>query len=387
MAKIGLKEQLKQLRQELAMVHKIFNLMHTTLRLDEMLYIILTAVTAHVGLGFNRAVLFLVNEQEETIQGEMGIGPDTSEEATKIWTGIEKEKPSLEDLANIHRKYSIVENSKFNKLVQDIKIPLSETKGGILASTIHNGKPLHINRKTSSPKEKDPLMRFIKSNEFLSAPLKARDKIIGAIVVDNLYTGNPITDSDIRILTMLADQAGLSVEKSQLYEKTLLKSHTDSLTSLFNHGYFQGTLENLILDAKTNNSQLSLIMLDIDNFKTYNDSFGHQVGDAILVEIANIIKASLRKHELACRYGGEEFAIILPETNKHAAFMISERLRKNIENTKFLSEEFNVELTVSLGVANFPANAQDKSSLIACADNACLKAKRKGKNTTEIFST
>jgi diguanylate cyclase (GGDEF)-like protein len=94
---------------------------------------------------------------------------------------------------------------------------------------------------------------------------------------------------------------------------------------------------------------------------------------------------SLRKNDLACRYGGEEFVIILPEANKDETYMIAERLRSNIQTNKFLSGEFNVTATVSLGIATFPSDAKDKSSLIACADSACLKSKKAGKNKTSIF--
>src|SRR3990167_5377691 len=98
-----IKDDLQKARRELSLLYEISNAMHTTLKLDEILYIILTAVTAHVGLGFNRAVLFLVNEKEGVLEGKMGIGPDTGEEASRIWTYIEKEKINLEDLINNYK--------------------------------------------------------------------------------------------------------------------------------------------------------------------------------------------------------------------------------------------------------------------------------------------
>jgi diguanylate cyclase (GGDEF)-like protein len=214
--------------------------------------------------------------------------------------------------------------------------------------------------------------------------LKAKDKVNGIILADNFITKKPITKDDLRMLIMLANQAGLAIENSQLYEKTVITTHQDSLTDLWNHGYFQHLLAVELEKAKATSNPLSLVMLDIDDFKIYNDTLGHQDGDKILKDMATLLKNHSRKMDFVCRYGGEEFAIILPYTDKKEAFTIAERMREHVAKNPFLKQEVlpNKMLTVSVGVATFPDNSSSTSELIAYSDKALYEAKKKGKNTT-----
>jgi diguanylate cyclase (GGDEF)-like protein len=130
-------------------------------------------------------------------------------------------------------------------------------------------------------------------------------------------------------------------------------------------------------------------MLDIDNFKHYNDTLGHPMGDKVLQEFGRIIKENIRKNDWACRYGGEEFAIILPNTNKEETFKFAERLRLKIEQYKFPQEEIQPQqkITASIGIATFPDDASNKDELIYKADMAMLEAKKRGKNCTYQYSS
>ena len=143
--------------------------------------------------------------------------------------------------------------------------------------------------------------------------------------VDNPYTHKPITKDNIRILTMFANQAGLAIENSKLYEQTLIKSHTDSLTSLWNHGYFQSRLQEEVSLAQKNKQNLSIIMADLDNFKVYNDTLGHQEGDQILIQIAKILNSAGEKTRYDLPLRGREFAILLLQTNKQEARVVAEK--------------------------------------------------------------
>ncbi len=379
-----IKKELEDAKTELNILYEVSNAMRTTLKLDEILYIILTGVTSHIGLGFNRAVLFLVNEKDNLIEGRLGIGPESGEEANRIWRQIEQEKMDMDDLISAYKISNTVVESSFNQQVQRIRIPLKEQSGGLLSLSVFEGMPLHLTRETIQNYSHDPIVHLLKTDEMAVVPLKAKDKVKGIILADNLITKKPITKDDIQILIMLGNQAGLAIENSQLYENALIRSHTDSLTNLWNHGYFQYLLQIEMEKAKATKSHLCLISLDIDDFKIYNDNLGHQSGDQILKKLAQLIKNQSRKMDYVCRYGGEEFSFILPNTDKKEAFMIAERMRLDIERYNFDQEEMlpNKKLTASLGLACFPEDGLTPSELIAYSDKTLYLAKHKGKNTT-----
>jgi len=382
-----LKSEIERTKTELGILYEISNAMRTTLKLDEILYIILTGVTAHIGLGFNRALLFLINQKEGLIEGKMGIGPETGEQAGRIWNQIEGENMDMEDLISAYQASSNWRNdfeSGFNKQVQHIKISLRDKSENLLSLVALEGMPLHLTKETIESYRNTPIIQLLKSDELVLIPLKAKDKINGIIVADNFITKEPISKDDLRMLTMLANQAGLAIENSQLYEKTVMLAQLDSLTELWNHGYFQYLLLDELEKSRTTQSPLSLIMIDIDHFKIYNDTLGHQAGDKILKELAVLIKNQSRKMDFVCRYGGEEFGIILPQTDKQEAFMIAERLRADIEKHAFAHEDIlpTKQLTASIGISSFPEDGLLPTELINASDKALYHAKNKGRNTT-----
>jgi diguanylate cyclase (GGDEF)-like protein len=359
--------------------------MHTTLKLDEILYIILTGVTAHIGLGFNRALLFLVSEKEGLIEGKMAIGPESGEEANRVWKYVEQEKMDMEDLINAYTVSHAVAESGFSQQVQKIKVSLNEQKNSILSLCVLEGMPLHLTRETMKNYANDQVIQLLRQpDELVVVPLKAKEQVNGIILCDNFITRKPITKDDLRMLIMLANQAGLAIENSRLYEQTVIRAHLDSLTNLWNHGYFQYLFGMELEKSRATSTNLSLIMLDIDDFKVYNDTLGHQEGDKILREVALLLKNQSRKMDYVCRYGGEEFAVILPYTDKKEAFLIAERLRENIEKHHFISEEIlpNKVLTASLGLATFPQDGDSPTQLIEHSDKALYLAKKEGKNKT-----
>jgi diguanylate cyclase (GGDEF)-like protein len=370
----------------LIVLYEISNAMRTTLKLEQILYIILTGATSHEGLGFNRAMLFLVNEEKNTLEGKMGIGPDTGEDAKNIWHLIDSEKMTLDDLISAYDKFNAQTDPQLNNLVKNIILPLKE-ESGILALTCLEGMPFEIKEDVSKEKMDDSSIKILQATEFVTVPLKAKDKVIGVILADNLYTKRPITKEDIRLLTMFANQAGLAIENSRLYEKTVFLSNTDSLTGLFNHGYFQTVLDEKLKESNLEGKDLSLVMMDLDFFKGYNDSLGHQSGDRALSKVAHIIKNSIRETDIAARYGGEEFVIILPFTTKETAYNIIERIRTTIEKSDFINLDLRPKktLTISAGIATFPKDALTKKELIKTADLALYKAKESGKNKTICF--
>jgi len=355
-----IRQELERTKIELGILYEISNAMYTTLKLEEILYIILTGVTAHTGLGFNRAMLFLVNESEKVIEGKMGIGPESGEEANRIWTEIDQEKKNLDDLISVFKFTRDVVESGFSAHIRHMRASLQEPHGGLLAMCVTDGMPLQLNKETIQNYKDDPLIQLLKTDELIIVPLKSKDRVNGLILADNFITKKPITKDDIRMLIMLANQAGLAIENSKLYEKTVIRAHTDYLTDVWNHGYFQFILQVELDRCRSARQPLSLLMVDIDDFKVYNDKLGHQTGDQILRHLAMLLKNQSRKMDYLCRYGGEEFTIILPQTEKKEALLIAERIRTEIAKQTFLGPELLQEkkFTVSIGLASSPKTAK-----------------------------
>ncbi|MCG2711092.1 MAG: sensor domain-containing diguanylate cyclase [Candidatus Omnitrophica bacterium] len=374
---------------ELQMLYEISMAMRSTLRLDEILYIILTSVTAHEGLGFNRAMVFLVNEKNNTLEGRMGIGPSSGEEAHNIWKYIETTHKTLDDLLSAYKEFGRRTDSHLNDIVKSMNMPI-EPASGILAQTVINKKAFEItDKKTKAQiRKKDPLISLLKMDCFITTPLIAKNRVVGVMLVDNFYSKRSINKDDIWKLNMFANQAGLAIENSQEFEKTLILSNTDRLTGLWNYGYFQHQLAEDIKRANRFNRHLSLLMLDIDFFKNFNDALGHIAGDKLLQEIADILKNSCREVDIVSRYGGEEFAIILPETFKEKAYSSAERIRKFTAAHQFHYKEGvpAKRITISIGVASFPQDASTAQDLISYADKALYASKEAGRNRVCMFS-
>ncbi len=375
-----LKQELEKARSQLYVFYELTKAMRTTLRLDEITYIILTGLTANEGLRFNRAVIFFVDEKGKKISGFMGIGPIDSQEAAQIWHSIEEEEKNLYDLIDSYNRIrENKEKPRFMELAKSLSFPLNK-KGGLIFNILYQKDV--IRTKGSKRKLKnDPLVKSLDLEEFLISSLWIKGKPTGVVVVDNYITKKPITDDDMRIFTMFMEQAQGALENSQSFESTLTQAHTDPLTSLWNYGYFQYRLDEEIAKSNTTALALSLMMIDIDDFKRFNDARGHIQGDEALRRISEALKENCRKIDILCRYGGEEFVLILPANNKEEAALLGERIRKSIENKRILRSKF----TISIGIASYPEDSPNKKTLIEKADQALYKAKKRGKNRVALI--
>jgi diguanylate cyclase (GGDEF)-like protein len=377
-----LQKELRKTKSELWLLHEITNAMRTTLNLPEVLYIILSAVTSQEGLGFNRAMLFLVNKSRSALEGVMAIGPTSTEEAHITWNKIKEENLSLDKIVDMfHRIDSHVIKSPLNNKVKKIRLGLNNADSILTMCTLE-GMSFEITTKSARGKLADPILDQLNIDLFVCVPLKGKQETQGILIVDNMITKKTINKDDVRILTMFANQAGLAIENAHLYETIKFQAHTDSLTRLWNHGYFQNAITGVLKNAKNQKFTASLAMMDLDNFKAYNDILGHQKGDAALREVASIIKKSTRSQDIACRYGGEEFAIIMPRISKNDSIYVLERLRTAIERTFMRTEKKSAfpPLTISAGISSYPSDAQKKEDLIRKSDEALYTAKDSGKN-------
>lgn len=212
-------------------------------------------------------------------------------------------------------------------------------------------------------------------------PLVGRgEKLIGLITLHNKRKSRHFLDEEKRLFSTFATYSAQAIENTMLYKSTEYLSITDGLTGLYNHRHFQEQLEVEVKRGQRYDLNLSLIMIDLDHFKEFNDSYGHLEGDTLLRKIAQILKSSLRETDFVARYGGEEFAVILPETNKEGASIAAERVRRALSEQTF--GEVGAKMTVSLGVASYPDDACLRADLIRKADEALYRAKREGRNRT-----
>jgi diguanylate cyclase (GGDEF)-like protein len=204
-------------------------------------------------------------------------------------------------------------------------------------------------------------------------------------VISIARRGREFTEQERDLFAYLAGQATLSIENVDLHETIQEQAITDELTGLFNVRQFHARLANEIERAERFGSPLSLVMLDIDRFKSVNDNYGHQQGDRVLVEVARVLRRLSRDVDLPARYGGEEMAVVLPQTDLGGAEQGAERMRAAIEALQIqrLDGGGSLPITASFGVASFPAEAADKTALIAAADAALYRAKRGGRNRVE----
>ena len=234
--------------------------------------------------------------------------------------------------------------------------------------------------------QRRPVRAAVDGYYALAAPLVARLGSGSAIeqvgVISIARQGRDFDEAEYELFTYLTGQAAVSIENVDLHETVRLQAVTDELTGLYNRNHFHDTLDSEIERSRRFGTDVGLVMLDIDDFKRINDTFGHLQGDAVLVEVARVLRELSRDIDEPARYGGEELAVILPQTDLNGAELAAERMRLAIEDLRIpaLSGGDALSVTASFGVAALPATAQDRESLIAEADAALYRAKRAGKN-------
>jgi diguanylate cyclase (GGDEF)-like protein/PAS domain S-box-containing protein len=221
------------------------------------------------------------------------------------------------------------------------------------------------------------------SHSYLCIPMMAQGEALGVLHVR--YSIETAIAADESLATNVAEHIALALANLRLRETLRIQSIRDSLTGLFNRRYMEEMFERELQRAARKGTPLGVIMLDIDHFKHFNDTFGHEVGDALLRELGNLLHVRFRGADIACRYGGEEFTLILPEASLDMTQQRGEELRQAIDSVRLerLGQPVGA-VTLSLGVAAFPDHGSNKESLLRIADAALYRAKKEGRNRVVV---
>ncbi len=219
------------------------------------------------------------------------------------------------------------------------------------------------------------------------APVVHSNRLIGIIGCGSRLYDGQFDQSDYQIFALLVSIISISISNAEMYENVKKMSFTDAMTSLNNYRYFETRLREELNRARRNDTTVSLLMLDIDHFKNYNDTLGHQAGDEALRVMGWILRSAVRDEDVVNRYGGEEFSIILPGLDKKVLPILAERIRQKVEEHPFYKEHIQPgeRITVSLGGANFPEDADSFDKLVECADVSLYASKKAGRNRFTLY--
>lgn len=229
-----------------------------------------------------------------------------------------------------------------------------------------------------------PAARGYKSQSFISCPISIGNRAIGVMNFTDRASGQPFDRSSLDLLQSVAPQLAVAIDRASLKEKAgefEQLSVTDSLTGLLNRRYIEERLTEEVKRSNRHGFPMSFMMIDVDEFKSYNDRFGHPAGDEALKIVGSVIRETLRAADVAARFGGEEFSILLPQTTSEEAITIAERIRYNIEQTEFPHRS----VTISIGVSSCSADLCSVKNIVSAADKALYEAKGSGRNIVRVY--
>jgi diguanylate cyclase (GGDEF)-like protein len=216
-------------------------------------------------------------------------------------------------------------------------------------------------------------------------PLMLAERVVGVLFVDNPFNNRTVLAAELDDLLALTNLAAIAVERARLYERLRRMAEIDGLTGLVNRRRFEELLPALFEDSRAHREPLTLLVIDLDHFKTVNDTHGHLAGDDLLREVASVILQRVRQGDVAARYGGDEMVVVLPRAGVKEGAAIGELFRQTIEARRFGRERWSTSL--SIGVAQQTVRHHTPKELLADADRALYLAKAAGRNRVEIYQS
>ena len=307
-------------------------------------------------LGFQTVLISLYHEDEGFFERVAQAGDD------ERWEEIRAQRPPADKILMYLQEEFRVGASYFISHTVDLPSPYAV---------------LPLNPKAPvQPDDWDPM-------DLLLVPLMDKDnKLLGVMSVDEPLDGKIPSDEALRALEILANQTVHSLESAQVHAQIKRQATLDGLTGLYNHAHFHRTLAGYAKEMSESQTAYTILMMDLDNFKEVNDTYGHLAGDAVLKAVANAMASTIRREDIAARYGGEEFAVLLPRMAPGQARPIAERIRKAVEDIRVLAEGGGgaIRVTLSVGIAGYPDNGADHHQILEQADAALYRAKKEGKN-------
>ena len=347
---------------EIGQLGKAFNVMAASVRqkIEQLKYLNDVAVEIHSHIEIERLLQDLINTSRRIVNAEMGVLTILDENLKKI-KYFKVSIPNLFEPGEIH--------------------DLPKGKSLLLSVVARKGKTLRLNNIMEDPRSLGLPPNQPPIQTLLGVPLVVNEGIVcGEIFLANKANNEQFTLEDEEILLTITYQASVAIENARLYEQVQQLAITDGLTGLLNHKEFHKKLDENIKVLKRYNYTISLLLIDVDHFKQFNDTYGHQVGDQVLKIIADVIKSQIRVIDICARYGGEEFAVISRDRVTPQPLILAERICSTVYAYPFKHDGVKSQLSVSIGIACVPVDADNAEDLIKRADEALYTAKKTGRN-------
>ncbi|HNS96426.1 MAG TPA: diguanylate cyclase [Polyangiaceae bacterium] len=384
--------------QDLAFERLVTKAILQSLQIDKILYVVLSGVTSGEGLGFNRGLFLLADDGQRSLRTGMAVGAIHREEAFRIWEEMVAKDLTLEALLSVYdsvkddpdahqlsRRLGYLHLSLENLSEHASMAPDLSTIGRcrietMLAQSLLERRPLHSQTLELACEQISDSEPFSFVNWWI-VPLLTSERIVGCLVVDHAFSDGEVSVGRQHLLATIADLSAIAIEKSKIFDEMRALAQVDGLTGLANRHTYNQAIHRLLTQGRQTGRPLSIIVLDIDHFKRFNDKHGHLAGDDALRFVASVLRANARKTDIVARYGGEEFVVVLPDTTYEQALSVAEKLISTVRVESTTTAWGTI--TICAGVASSPEGGMDGTTLFENADKALYRAKRNGRDRVE----